>query len=151
MVKKKNWIKFIIVLLLSIIASVALVHFSIIDINNIRKLGSDFQYNMISMSSIIGGFLFTGISILISTIDKERINRLWENNYLDNLYQSAFAGMISNVITIIVSVVILCLSVSEKLIDTLIHIEITSLILGLVFFIWCIKKLISIILKLKSN
>ena len=45
---------------------------------------NDFYYNCITLSSIIGGFLFTGISILISALDKDRINRLWENNYLDN-------------------------------------------------------------------
>lgn len=96
MIKRRNWIKLIIVLLLSIAGAIMLFLFSVIDIVKIRDLGSDFQYNAISTSAIIGGFLFTGISILISAIDKDRIKRLWENNYLDNLYRAAFVGMISN-------------------------------------------------------
>lgn len=128
-----------------------LFHFSVIDVAKIRDLGSDFQYNAISTSAIIGGFLFTGISILISAIDKERIKRLWENNYLDNLYRAAFVGMISNVITIVAALADLCLNVPEKIENTLYCVEIVGLIVGIVFFSWCIKKLISIISKLKSR
>ena len=36
------------------------------------------QHQSRLVSAIIGGFLFTGISILISVIDKERIKRLWD-------------------------------------------------------------------------
>lgn len=104
-----------------------------------------------SMSAIIGGFLFTGISILISVIDKERIERLWDNNYLDNLYWSAFVGMIANVITIIVAFSLVFLDISPKVEDIFIQIEITTLIMGIVFFVWCIKHLIFIISKLKTE
>ena len=151
MIKRRNWIKLIIVLLLSIAGAFLLFHFSVIDVVKIRDLGSDFQYNAISTSAIIGGFLFTGISILISAIDKERIKRLWENNYLDNLYRAAFVGMISNVITIVAAIADLCLNVPEKIENTLYCVEIIGLIVGIVFFLWCIKKLISIISKLKSR
>ena len=151
MTKKKNWIKLITTLAISIVGSFMLTHFSVIDVGKIQKLGSDFQYNVISTSAIIGGFLFTGISILISTIDKERIKRLWEHNYLDNLYRSAFVGMISNVITIATAIAFLCLDLCDNVERILIMIEVTGLIVGMVFFAWCIKKLISIISKLKKQ
>jgi len=151
MIKRRNWIKLIIVLLLSIAGAIMLFLFSVIDIVKIRDLGSDFQYNAISTSAIIGGFLFTGISILISAIDKDRIKRLWENNYLDNLYRAAFVGMISNVITIIAAITDICINVPEKIENILFCVETTGLIVGIVFFSWCIKKLISIISKLKSR
>ena len=121
------------------------------DISKFEKLAPDFHYNAISMSAIIGGFLFTGISILISVIDKERIERLWNNNYLDNLYRSAFVGMIANVITIIVAFSLVFLDVCQKTEDIFIQIEITTLIIGIVFFAWCIKHLIFIISKLKTE
>ena len=101
--KQRGWIILVLVLVISIISSGVLIGTNIINLQKIKGLGDDFQYNAISMSSVIGGFLFTGIGILISVIDKDRIKRLWDNNYLDNLYRSAFAGMISNVITIILS------------------------------------------------
>ena len=151
MTKKKNWIKLIATLIISIVGAVLLTCFSVIDVGKIQELGDGFQYNAISTSAIIGGFLFTGISILISTIDKERIKRLWENNYLDNLYRSAFVGMISNVITIVIAIAYLCLNLSDDAEKILIMIEISGLIVGMVFFAWCIKKLISIVSKLKKQ
>ncbi len=151
MTQKKNWIKLISILLLSIIGSFLLFHFCVIDIEKIQKLENDFQFNVISTSAIIGGFLFTGISILISTIDNERIKRLWENNYLDNLYRAAFVGMTSNLVTIVIALVYLCFCINECVEIILIKLEVSGLIVGLVFFAWCIKKLISIVSKLKKQ
>ena len=110
-----------------------------------------FEEHAISMSAIIGGFLFTGISILISVIDKERIERLWNNSYLDNLYRSAFVGMIANIITIIVAFSLVFLDIPSKAEDIFVEIEIAALIIGVVFFAWCIKYLLFIISKLKTE
>lgn len=151
MTKLKNWIWLGLVLVLSIGVSIILFKSPFFDISKFEKLAPDFHYNAISMSAIIGGFLFTGISILISVIDKERIERLWNNNYLDNLYRSAFVGMIANVITIIVAFSLAFLDVFQKTEDIFIQIEITTLIIGIVFFAWCIKHLIFIISKLKTE
>lgn len=151
MTKLKNWIWLGLVLVLSIGVSIILFKSPFFDISKFEKLAPDFHYNAISMSAIIGGFLFTGISILISVIDKERIERLWNNNYLDNLYRSAFVGMIANVITIIVAFSLVFLDVCQKTEDIFIQIEITTLIIGIIFFAWCIKHLIFIISKLKTE
>ena len=151
MTKRKNWIWLGIVLLMSIGISIALFRSSFFVISKFEELAPDFHYNAISMSAIIGGFLFTGISILISVIDKERIERLWNNNYLDNLYRSAFVGMTANVITIIVAFSLVILDISQKAKDVFVQIEITTLIIGVVFFAWCIKHLLFIISKLKTE
>lgn len=149
MINKRNWIRLIVVLLITIISTVLFVNFKVIDIDKIRTQGNDFHYNAISSSAIIGGFLFTGISILISVIDKERIKRLWENNYLDNLHRAAFVGMIANVVTILSAYIVICCNVSDKLLNYLISIEISTLIIGIVFFSWCIKYLVFILPKMK--
>lgn len=94
--------------------------------------------------------MFTGISILISVIDKERIKRLWDNNYLDNLYRSAFVGMLANIVTIVAAFLLIFLKIDKQVVNILIKIEITTLIIGIVFFAWCIKHLIFIISKLKK-
>ena len=151
MTKLKNWIWLGIVLLLSIGASVVVLRSPFFDIAKFEELSPDFHYNAISMSAIIGGFLFTGISILISVIDKERIKRLWDYNYLDNLYRSAFVGMIANVITIIVAFSLVFLNIPPKGETLFIHVEITTLVVGIVFFAWCIKHLIFVISKLKNQ
>ena len=149
--KRKNWLKLITLITIVLIASVLLIKYHIIDISKVIEKADDFQYNAISSSAIIGGFLFTGISVLISAIDKERIKRLWNNNYLDNLYRSSFLGIISNVVTIISAVVLLCFSIGEKLEWFLICAEIVSLILGIVLFVWCVKQLIFILKRMKED
>ena len=151
MTKLKNWTWLGIVLLLSIGISIALFQSSCFDISKFEELAPDFHYNAISMSAIIGGFLFTGISILISVIDKERIERLWNNSYLDNLYRPAFVGMIANVITIILAFSLVFLDISQKAEDVFVQMEITTLIIGIVFFAWCIKHLLFMISKLKTE
>lgn len=151
MTKLKNWIWLGIVLLLSIGVSIVLLKSPLFDISKFEELAPDFHYNAISLSAIIGGFLFTGISILISVIDKDRIKRLWDCNYLDNLYRSAFVGMIANVATIIVAFLLVFLNICPKANDLLVKIEITTLIVGIVFFAWCIKHLIFVISKLKDQ
>ena len=151
MTKLKNWIWLGIVLLLSIGVSIVLFKSPLFDISKFEELAPDFHYNAISLSAIIGGCLFTGISILISVIDKDRIKRLWDCNYLDNLYRSAFVGMIANVATIIVAFLLVFLNICPKANDLLVKIEITTLIVGIVFFAWCIKHLIFVISKLKDQ
>jgi hypothetical protein len=151
MVDKKNWIKLIIALTTTIIASILLIVFSIIDTDKILLQGNDFQYNAISMSAIIGGFLFTGISILISAIENERIKRLWDNKYLDNLYRASFIGMISNVITIVAAFILLCFCLNKHLQYFMVCIEIITIIVGIVFFVWCIKQLMFILTRMKND
>lgn len=151
MIKKRNWLKLIIFTITVVLFSVVLLKKSIIDITKILESGNDFQYNLMSMSAVIGGFLFTGISILISAVDKERIHRLWKNNYLDNLYRAAFCGMFSNVLTIIIAFILICKDFQNKTTTILVYLEIILVILGLAFFVWCMKFLISIISKLKDD
>ena len=85
--KMKNKIKLAVGFVGAAGASYALIHCQYFEISDFLKSNNEnFHYNAISMSATIGGFLFTGLSILISTIDKERIKRLWNYNYLDNMY-----------------------------------------------------------------
>ena len=62
---RRNWLILASVIFLTTFTTFILIYLNIIDLQKIKDLGDDFQYNAISMSSVIGGFLFTGISILI--------------------------------------------------------------------------------------
>lgn len=137
--------------MVTIITSILLIKFSIINLDKNILKSENFQYNAISMSATISGFLFTGISILISVMDKSRIKRLWDNHYLDNLYRAAFVGMISNIITIAMAIVLICCNICYKAKNIIIQIEIITLIVGLVFFAWCIKQLIFILPKMNDK
>lgn len=152
MVKKRNVIVLVLIIVATLFFSWVAISLLYNRIYEIITLNDDFLYNAISFSSVIGGFLFTGVSILISAIDKERIRRLWDNNYLDNMYRFAIVGIISNVITFLISwLIIFVKSPDEELNIMLVYIEVSSLLLGVVSFLVCIVYLISIMGKLHNS
>ena len=141
--------RFLLVLLILVVLVILMIHFQIINIDKIIELGNDFQYNIISMSSIIGGFLFTGLSLIISVLDNERIDRLWENGYLNNLYRVAIVGLIFDIISLISALAILISNISNY-IHIAIYIEMLSVIISIIFFAWNIGHLLYIIKHLKK-
>lgn len=138
---------FIVVLVICIVVSHYLMKTNIIDFKKIKELRSDIHFNVISMSSIIGGFLFTGLSFIISAIENERVKRLWKYSYLDNLFIVAISGIICDIISIITAFTIL---VTNLPIDCLIKIEITTIITSIVLFVWNITHVLYIITHLKD-
>lgn len=146
-----NWLKFIGVLTVSLLSSIFLSFTSLVDIEEILKLGNDLQYNLIATSATIGGFLFTGISILISAISNKRIERLWDNKYLDNVYRAAFVGILANILTILSAVAMVFLSLGDKVTTVVIRVELVCVLCSLVFFAWCVLDLVFILTRMKSS
>ena len=151
MTNVKNWIALIIVFLSSFFAALFLVFSSLLDLSHIKELGNELQYNLISISATIGGFLFTGVSILVSTLGNERIKRLWNNAYLDNVYRAAFVGIGANILTVIAALAMLLLVLGEKIQDLIIKAEIITVFVGLIFFAWCVLDLIFIVSTMKKH
>lgn len=151
MTNVKNWIALIIVFLSSFFAAFFLVFSSLLDLSHIKELGNELQYNLISISATIGGFLFTGVSILVSALGNERIKRLWNNAYLDNVYRAAFVGIGANILTVIAALAMLLLVLGEKIQDLIIKAEIITVFVGLIFFAWCVLDLIFIVSTMKKH
>ena len=146
-----NWLKFAGGLIVTLLITLCLSFSSLIDIEQILELGNDLQYNLIATSATIGGFLFTGISILISAISNKRIERLWNNKYLDNIYRAAFAGIFTNVLTILSAVAMVFLTIDDEVIAICIRIELVFILCSLVFFVWCVSDLVFILTRMKSS
>lgn len=146
-----NWIKFAGVLIASLLVSILLSFTSLVDIEQILKLGNDLQYNLIATSATIGGFLFTGISILISAISSKRIERLWDNKYLDNVYRAAFVGILANILTILSAVAMAFLTLEDKVKAVVIRVELVCVLCSLVFFTWCVLDLVFILTRMKAS
>lgn len=145
-----NWLKFAGVLIVSLLTSIFLTFTSLVDIKQILGLGNDLQYNLIATSATIGGFLFTGISILISAISNKRIERLWDNNYLDNVYRAAFVGILANILTILSAVSMVFLTMENKVKVICMRVEMVCVLCSLVFFAWCVLDLVFILTRMKS-
>lgn len=146
-----NWLKFIGVLTVSLLSSIFLSFTSLVNIEETLKLGNDLQYNLIATSATIGGFLFTGISILISAISNKRIERLWDNKYLDNVYRAAFVGILANILTILSAVAMVFLALGNKVKTAVIRVELVCVLCSLVFFAWCVLDLVFILTRMKSS
>ena len=151
MTERNNWIKLFSVLFISIIISYLFTTSSLVDLATINNLGDDLHYNLISTAATIGGFLFTGVTILISAISNERVERLWENDYLNNLYRAAFVGILANVATILSALASLFLLLSEEWDLYMIRVEIITMLVGIVFFVWSGCDLIFILSKMRKQ
>lgn len=150
-VERKNWIVLSIILLTSLGAAIGLTFTPLVDLMRIKELGNDFQYNLISTSATIGGFLFTGVSILISAIGNGRIERLWEHNYLNNVYRAAVVGIVANVLTILAALATVFLVLDENTQLLIIRAEIISVLVSLIFFICSVFDLVFILSRMKPN
>lgn len=147
----KNWIVLSVVLVLSITLTTFLTFSSLVDLKKIKDLGNDIQFNLISTSATIGGFLFTGISILISAVGNKHIDRLWNHNYLNNVYRAATVGIAANVATILAALAMLFLVLKEKVQLIIIRIEIITVLLSVIFFIWSVLDLVFVLSSMKNK
>lgn len=146
-----NWLKFAGVLIVSLLASIFLSFSSLVNVEQILELGNDLQYNLIATSATIGGFLFTGISILISAISNKRIERLWDNKYLDNVYRAAFIGILANILTILSALAMVFLTLESNIQTICMRVEIVCVLCSLIFFAWCVLDLVFILTRMKST
>lgn len=147
----KNWIVLSIVLVLSVALTTFFAFSSLIDLKKIKDLGNDIQFNLISTSAIIGGFLFTGISILIFAIGNKHIERLWKHNYLNNMYRAAIVGISANVATVLAALAMLFLVLKEKVQLIIIRIEIITVLVSVIFFIWSVWDLVFVLSSMKNK
>lgn len=149
MIKRKNLIHIIIFLFVNAALSLGVYNFA--DFNKIMSMGNDFHFNMISAASIIGGFLFTGLGVLLGAIDNERVRRIWDHHYLDNFYRISIFGIAFDVITIFLAIIILCFDIPTNIIKYMLSAELSLIVSGLLSFTLGIKDLAFIIKQLKSG
>lgn len=150
-VDRRNWIILGIVLFVALTATITLTFTPLVDLEKIKKLGNDFQYNLISTSATIGGFLFTGVSILISAIGNKRIERLWDHNYLNNVYRAAMLGIAANVATILSALATIFLVLKETVQLIIIRVEIITVLISIIFFIWSVLDLVFVLSGMKNK
>lgn len=100
--------------------------------------------NMITANSVFAGFLFSGLSIMISLVDVPRIKRLNDHGYLDKYFFGIYAAIVLHILSVFASLLFIVFSrnriveiVSNKL-------SIGFLISGLILFSKTIFRLIRI-------
>ena len=106
------------------------------------------HFSIISVSSLFGGFLFTGLGIIISGLGTERIRRLDRFGYMNKFYTTIYLAITFNIVTIISAVFLISLKMSDVIVDALVIIEQIFLYLSIIFFVKCmldLKKIVKMI------
>lgn len=117
---------------------------------NLFILSDSILIDLTGYNSIIAGFLFTAISVLISALSNERIERLLKHKYLNKYYFSIIASLALSVISIIINLVYLYLDISI-LLNCILILQKTVISLTLMssmFFIQAIYYIIKLLRKL---
>lgn len=122
-------------------------------INNELICDNNFQYNIISFNSVIAGFLFTGLSIIMTLSEKPGIDRLYKGGYLDVFYNTVLLGILHHVISIL-SGILLLFNIKQFLNINVRTLEIIFFLLGMLFFVkstFYLRFLLSLMKKYRND
>lgn len=153
--KVKRYVFIFISIPIMILFTIILYCFSFNHLDYFIKLheNQDLHYNLITFNSVIAGFLFSGLSIIISLISNANIKRLWDNGYMDCMYKAGALSILLSVLSILISFSQIIIKISKHgkikcvLVDTEICLSLTSIIL----FIYCVRELLYSIKLLRNN
>ncbi len=67
--------------------------YSFYDCNNQSSEYKDFQFNLLSFSAILAGFMFTALSLLISVGDNKGINDMKKLKLWDTIHRTLIIGI----------------------------------------------------------
>ena len=109
-----------------------------------------FHFNVLSINSILAGFLFTGLSIMISVSNKKIIKLLNRGGYLKIIDRSIYLGIFAHIFSIIMSFVSMINSYAKFQIFFT-NLEFASLLIGVTFFFMAILKLKTIVEKIREE
>lgn len=149
--KTKTKLKLLCRLVVSVFVVIWLTGLPWIDLEQILNQESDLQFNLISLSATIGGFLFAGISLFISTFESERIKTKWECGYLDKIYLGAFVGIFLNVLTIFAALAMVLMTLDKSIQLLILRWEIVLILTSLVFFVFNSFDLIRLLDRTKRD
>ena len=143
------------IVLLAVISDFVVYIMSTEHVESFKALYSnqDLHYNLITFNSVIAGFQFSGLSILISLISNNSIKRLWDNGYMDCMYKSGVFSIVFSVASILISFsqVIIDLDSHDKLICIMVSTEIILSLSSIALFVYCVYELLSSIKILRND
>ncbi|EPY6430583.1 hypothetical protein ACWO41_001331 [Clostridium sporogenes] len=136
----------IILLIISFIIVVVFKYYNFINFDNNFNRGDHF--NIITINSVLAGFLFTSLGIIVGGLGKEKIDRLERGGYLDKYYGAIYIAILFNIVSIISGILIIFGSKSN---NWLIYFEQISLIMSVIFFIKSMNNLRKIINNIRES
>ena len=126
----------------------ALINLNIISVYKNFDRGD--YFNILTINSILAGFLFTGLGVLLSSLDRKSTARLEAGGYLDKYYLAIYIAIFFNMLGIVSSIVVIFNTF--PLIDIyLTYVVQLATIAGVIFFIKSMNGLRKIINKMRNS
>lgn len=76
--------------------------------------GASSYLDLITISSIIGGFMFTSLSILVSVSASSVIQRLERSKHMDSIFANIIVGLVLSIVVIVLSLLFIFIELPEK-------------------------------------
>lgn len=121
-----------------------------INVRELILLDSNKIVDLINYNSIISGFLFTAISVLISALSNDRVNRLMKHGYLNKYFMAIILSLTCSIISIIINLSYLYINV-DLIFSSIVHLQkavISFTLVGSIFFIQAVYYIIKLMSKL---
>lgn len=131
-----------------LIIIISIIVFFYILSNNIIINDND-RINIITINALLIGFLFTGLGIIISGLEKDRIKRLNNNYYLDEFFYGIYIGVLFLCISMIISIILFIKLIVNCCI--LKHFELSFLISGMLYFLKSVYSLFTLTEKIRKK
>lgn len=112
------------------------------------------HFSILSLSSMLGGFLFTSLGIMISGLGLERIKRLNRYNFLNSYYKAVDIAIVFNIITVLCAILLLSINkdqINNCLLNVLLFSEQVCLYISVVLFIKCMIQSAQILKIIKKD
>ncbi len=112
---------------------------------DIFVLNSFNGYSIISTNAIFAGFLYTGLGIVVSVIDKEIIKYLDKHGYIDGYINGIKTGLIFHIISILIAFGLMLMEIKQSFLYILQVISFGSMLIGVVFFVKSVFNILKLI------
>ena len=151
----KKYLFLFIIIPVMILFTIIIYYFSFNHLDYFIKLygNHDLHYNLITFNSVVAGFLFSGLSIMVSLISNANIKRLWDNGYMDCMYKAGALSILLSILSIVLSFLQIIIEIKghEKIKCMLVDTEFCLSFSSIILFIYSVHELLYLIKLLRNN
>lgn len=119
--------------------------------NDNDMIYKDFQFNLLSFSAILAGFMFTALSLLLSVNDNKLINEMKKLKLWDTIHKTLIAGIYISLCSIFIAALIIFITLGDTLARTLSFFQLNFIILSIVLFLFAVIDVEFIITTVRKN
>lgn len=132
----KKW-RFCVFLFIIIFGYLILLFNNFIDISTLLdKKDISVHFNIITIASIFGSFLFGSLSLMIGLNNSTFIRDMERAGYMDNIYVNLYSGICTSFFSVIIATALVFLEIKNLYLQKIIaHLELLMLVLSISIFL----------------